>query len=481
MTRFDGFVGPSYPSWSIYADCQRSVNLYREIIESGKGKSPSVLYGTPGHSLFCTLPALASRALFTIKQLTPLTDRVFAINADKFYELFTDGSYVERGTVIDDGRPASIAENPTQLFIASGQSGYVYNKATHAFTGPIADVTPGGVVFLDGFFVAFRAGSQDFNISDLNDGLVWDPIDIGTASGSPDNIVSELADHRELWLFGSSTIQIFYNSGNADFPFENVPGGLIEQGAIAAGSPVKLDNSVFWVGGDVRGGAMVFRADGFRPSRVSNHAVENAMRLMTHVDTAWAYGYQENGHSFYVLTFPDDNQTWVYDVTTDEWHERLLWLPSEARYVANRPRTHTYGFNKHLVGDRTTGDIYESSVDIFADYTLPMRRQRTAPHLSDQMKWTANMSLTIDVMPGQGLTTGQGSDPMMSLRWSNDGGQTWSNERTVAVGKIGEYKRRAIFSRLGRSRDRVYDAVMTDPIKWAITDAYFDSGPGQRG
>ncbi len=335
--------------------------------------------------------------------------------------------------------------------------------------------------FLDGFFIAFENGSQDFQISDLNDGLVWDPIDFGTASGSPDNIVAMLVDHRELWLFGSSTIQVFYNSGNADFPFENVPGGLIEQGTIAADSPVKLDNSVFWVGGDVRGGAMVFRADGFRPSRISNHAVENAMRLMSRVDTAWAYGYQENGHSFYVLNFPDDDQTWVYDITTEEWHERLLWVPGEAQYRANKAITHTYGFNQHLVGDRSSGKIFTSSVDIFMDDQDLIRRNRRAPHLSDEMRWTANMRLVIDLMPGQGLTTGQGSDPMISLRWSNDGAQTWSNERIKSAGKIGQYTRRAAFNRLGRSRDRVYDMVVSDPILWAITDAYFDSRGGQRG
>jgi len=479
--RFDGLVGPSYPSFSVNADCQRSMNLYREIMESQHGKSPSVLYSAPGKSLFCTLPGGASRCLFTIKQLSPRTDRVFAVGGAKLYELFSNGTFTERGTVIDDGLQAQIAENATQLFIASGLSGYVFNKSTAAFTGPIANVQPASAQFLDSFFIAHRDATQDFYISAPNDGLTWDPIDFGTASGNPDNIVAILTDHRELWIFGSSSIQVFFNSGASDFPFEPTPGGLIEQGTIAANSPVKLDNSVFWIGGDVRGGGMVFRADGFRPSRISNHAVENALRQMTSIATMWAYGYQENGHSFYVMNFPDDNQTWVYDVTTDEWHERGLWSPQLAAYKADRARTHTFGFGQHLVGDSLNGNIYTSSIGIYADYTDFLRRMRRAPHLSDEMRWTVNKRLNIDIEAGVGLNSGQGSDPMIALRWSDDGAHTWSNERVKSGGSIGEYRKRVMFDRLGKSRDRVYEIVMTDPVKWAILDAFFESGPGRRG
>lgn len=480
--RFDGFIGASYPNYSVLADCQRAINLYREIVPGDHGKSPSVLYGTPGKAEFVTLPDGPNRAMFTIKQLSPRVDRTFVINGATFYELFSNGTYNAIGTVINDHQPAQIDENATQLFIASGQTGYVYNKTTGVFTGPIANVQPASVHFLDSFFIAHRDATQDFYISAPNDGLTWDPIDFGTASGNPDSVVAVIVDHRQLWIFGSNSIQVFFNSGAADFPFENTPGGLIEQGTIAANSPVKLDNSVFWLGGDVRGGGMVFRADGFRPMRISNHAVENAIRKMTSVSTMRAYGYQENGHSFYVMNFVDDNQTWVYDVTTDEWHERALWSLQLGTNLADRAVTHTYAFNAHLVGDSTSNTIWRSSVDIFQDGNDLIRRVRRAPHLSDEMKWTMNRRLNIDIEAGIGLNgVGYGSDPQISLRWSNDGGKNWSNERVQAAGKIGESTRRAQFNRLGKSRDRVYEMVLMDPVKWAILDAFFDSGAGKRG
>lgn len=477
--RFDGFIGGTYAGYSKAADAQRSINLYTEIL-GPRSKSPKALYGTPGRRIFCALPEGPSRCIYTIKQLPPRSDRVFVVSGTKFYEIFATGLYNEIGTVVNDDLHASIAENPTQLFIASGKYGYIYNKQSGVFTGPIANVSPSSADFLDGFFIAYIDNSQDFQISDPNNGLIWDPSNFGTASGSPDNIVATLPDHKTLWQFGSGSIQVFYNSGAADFPFESVPAGFIEQGTIAARSPVKLDNSVFWVGGDVRGGGIVFRADGYRPSRISNHAIEDIIRNMTNISSLWAYGYQEDGHSFYVINSPDDNVTIVYDVATDEWHERGTWRPDLDRYLADRAITHTFGFNKHLVGNNTDGTIYESSIDIYMDDTLLIRRLRRAPYLSDEMKWTRHKRLNIDVDPGVGLVSGQGSDPQMSLRWSDTVCRTWSNERTTSIGKIGEDTRRAVFNRLGKARSRSYEMTFSDPCKLVVLDAFFETGAGKR-
>jgi hypothetical protein len=57
------------------------------------------------------------------------------------------------------------------------------------------------------------------------------------------------------------------------------------------------------------------------------------------------------------------------------------------------------------------------------------------------------------------------------LRWSNDGGSTWSNEHWVSVGQQGKYKNRAIWRRLGQARDRVFEVVVTDPVKMVIVSA----------
>jgi hypothetical protein len=68
----------------------------------------------------------------------------------------------------------------------------------------------------------------------------------------------------------------------------------------------------------------------------------------------------------------------------------------------------------------------------------------------------------------------QGADPQVMLRWSDDGGHTWSSEHWASMGKIGQYYKRVIWRRLGMTvklRDRVYEVSGTDPVKIAIMGA----------
>ena len=65
-------------------------------------------------------------------------------------------------------------------------------------------------------------------------------------------------------------------------------------------------------------------------------------------------------------------------------------------------------------------------------------------------------------------------DPNLILDWSDDGGQSFGNRLTVPLGKVGERTSRAIFRRLGKSRDRVWRATLTDPVKRIFIGAGID-------
>ncbi len=111
--------------------------------------------------------------------------------------------------------------------------------------------------------------------------------------------------------------------------------------------------------------------------------------------------------------------------------------------------------------------------------TTLIRRERIFRHLSDEQQWIFYQWLQIDVEAGVGLSTGQGSDPQIILQWSDDGGHTWSNEHLLSAGKQGEYGKRAMLKQpLGRSRDRVFKVAMSDPVKWALLNAYFGAEKG---
>lgn len=483
-----GFCSGFYTSRSRNADCQTCMNFYPEADESGMGKSAMVLYSTPGLAVFATLPGMvrADRGkLFFAGRLFAVGE---TLSNQVLFEIFGNGTVANRGTLGPSGAMASLApNNANQLLIASGGGLFLLNLLTNKLQ--VIDTTSGAalqgpvsqIAFSDSFFIALLANSQKFQVSALLNGSSWDPAQIAEIEVFPDNVVSMLVDHREIWVWGPKSSQVYYNSG-AIFPYTPIPGAFIEQGCAAISSPLKLDNSVFWIGQDERGAGICWRANGYVPTRVSTHAIELAWQSYSTIADAVGYGYQDQGHSFARFDFPTASKTWIYDVATGLWHERGFW--NGANFTAHLGRDHAFAFNKHIVGDWTSGNLYQMSIAFLTDNGSNIRRVRRAPHVSSEQARIRHRKLQIDVETGLGpeppLLDGQGKprDPQMMLCWSNDSAHTWSNIYTKGCGQSGEYKKRVFWGRLGAPRDRVYEMSVTDPIDWKIIDAYLDADPG---
>ena len=283
-----------------------------------------------------------------------------------------------------------------------------------------------------------------------------------------------IADHRELWLFGESTTEVWFDSGDVDFPFSRIDGAFMEVGCSAAASVAKIDNSIYWLGNDERGNGTVWRANGYTPSRLSTHAIEHQLSTYSRIDDAKAFAYQQAGHSFYVLTFPTANRTWAYDVATGLWHERA-WHDSAGIQHRHRANCFASFAGRLLVGDWENGNIYALDLDTYTDNGDAIHRIRVSPHISHpDYRWLFFASLQVDLESGVGLVEGQGSDPQAMLQWSDDGAHTWSNERWASIGAMGHYKCRTAWNRLGKSRDRVFRLSITDPVKVIILGASAD-------
>jgi hypothetical protein len=331
------------------------------------------------------------------------------------------------------------------------------------------------VSYLDGYFVFIEPSSQRVWVTALNDPTSIDPLDFASAEGDPDGLVSSIVDHSQVWLFGTSSVEVWYNSGNADFPLQRIEGAFNEIGCAATFSVAKLDNSLYWLGQDARGQGIIYRANGYTGQRVSTHAVEWQIQQYDDLSDAVAYTYQQDGHSFYVLNFPSANATWVYDVATQAWHERAGWI--NGSFVRHRGNCQTF-FNQTItLGDYQNGNIYAFDMEVYADYDRVqkwLRTWRALPTGQNNLKRTVQHTLQLDCETGVGLVSGQGSDPQVMLRWSDDAGHTWSNEHWSGMGAIGQYGRRVFWRRLGMTtklRDRVYEASGTDPVKVTIVGA----------
>jgi hypothetical protein len=466
--RFVGFIGPSYKLNSVNVDCQRCINLYPELDELGTGKEKEIasLVGTPGLTLLQTI------GLGPIRGMHRSSDgQFFVASGNKLYQVSSLWATTELGTLNSSTGHVSMADNGVTLMVVDEPSAYTVILSTLVFA-QVTDPDYLGasqVTYQDGYFIFLEPDSGSFFISGLAD-VTFDALDIGTAEGLPDNLISIISDHRDLWLLGEKSIEVFFNSGNSDFPFERIQGAFIEHGCAAKNSVQKMNNSVYWLGSDDKGSGMVFQAKGFQPQRISTHAVEQAIQSYSDISDAVAWTYQENGHHFYVLNFPSADTTWVFDSSTNLWHERVFL--NQGQFERHRADCHAFVFDTHVVGDYETGKIYELSSDVYSDNGAEIARERVSPHLSEDLVRMFYDTFQLDIQSGVGLDgTQQGTNPQAMLQFSDDGGHSWSNEKWASLGKIGQTKARAIWRKLGASRDRVFKVRITDPVKVVLIGA----------
>ena len=475
MPSYPGFCGPSYESQSLLARPEQCMNMYPERLEVG-GQPRLVLYPTPGLTLFAQNATEGAPCRGVFSQM----GRAFTVIGTKLYEMLEFGGLTEIGTVAIDDNPATFATNGdagNELFVTSGNQGYLYDLGTGAFTNPVSDVTQCGMV--DGYFVALDAATSTLKVSDLLDGTTWTGIGTLQRSAAPDPWQAMVIRDRTIILFGSETTEPVYDAGTSPMPFAPVPGIVIPYGVDGPFSAQTLGNSTIWVTRSKDGGRQVVRMQGYTVNRISTHAMEMQLSRYDDVSDAVAYTYQDQGHQFYVLNLPRDNATWVYDLSLGLWHERGHWNSEKTEYQVWGPRFHCYAFNKHLVGDTSgPGRIYEMNIDVYTDVDgNGLRRQRIPPILeADQDRIVINrFQLHCDVGIGLVGASAQGHDPQIMMQMSTDGGETWSAERWRSAGKLGKYQHRAQWWRCGSGRNVIISVAMTDPVPWRIVDAIVDA------
>ena len=532
-------LGSTYVARSVNAADARMVNLFPEIVPEA-GKEPGFLNRAPGLNLLSTVGTGPVRGLWAFSSSD---SAAFVVSGTELYKITTSYAATLIGTVAGTG-PVSLADNGTQLFIAANGPSYIYNNTTNAF-GQITDPDfPGAatVCYLDGYFVFNQPNSQLMWVTQLLDGTSIDPLEFVSTEGSPDGLLAVTSNFREVWAFGTNSIEVWYDSGATDFPLQRIQGAFNELGCAAPFSIAKMDNGIFWLGRDRRGQGIVYRANGYSGVRISTHAVEWQIQQYADLTDAIAYTYQQDGHSFYVLIFPSANTSWVYDAATQAWHERAGFANGE--FTRHRSNCQMAFNNKIVVGDFENGNIYAFDLDDYSDnggIQKWLRSWRALPTGQNNLKRTAHHSLQLDCETGVGLNlypgydsenidtesgldlvaeyvqtflttqsgvtltteAGDGSeplgqyelsdtdisgynlvttaypaapgyDPQVMLRWSDDGGHTWSNEHWSPVGKIGAYGHRTFWRRLGMTlklRDRVYELSGTDPVKITIMGA----------
>ena len=454
------FVGGSNTSRSVQFDAQVCKNWYPEM--DRQAKYQMALYSRPG------LVNWSAPGSAEVRGMVVFGDNLYAVVGGDLHRITSGGVATFIGSIATSSGVVGMAVNPTQIIIVDGVQGYTSDGSTLT---AIADTdfpdTATHVVYHDGYFVVNDLDNDGrFWISALNDGTSWDALDFATAQRSPDALLAVVNDHRDLWLLGLNTTEVWYNSGNPDFPFEPVQGGFTEWGIQAPRSLVKLNDVLFWLGRSADGGNVVLKAPDRQGQRISTHAIEEAIDGYSTTSDAIGMGLEWRGHFFYVLTFPTGNATWVFDDTTGLWHE---W----GTYGVGRFRGNCHAFfaGMHLFGDYQSGVIWEMSDTAYTDGGNPIERIRQDRHVIQGRMPVFHHSIEIELESGVGTSS---LDPKAMLQWSDDGGHVFSNEHWRGFGKVGQYSVRAIWRNLGRSRDRVYRLKVTDAVKATVVGAYLN-------
>lgn len=383
---------------------------------------------------------------------------LYVVSGTSLYSVSSAGAETLIGTIAGSGL-VHMADNGAQLCIAAAGVGYILSAgslttlADHGISWSVSDVG-----FIDSYILWTRAGTGQFFISGLGDATSYDPSDIATAEGSPDNIVGMIIDHREVQFFGSETVEIFYNSGAAAFPFERQGNAFIERGCFDRDSIVKIDNSVNFMGDD----RVVYRLTGYQPIRISTHAIEYQLR---NVSYARGFAYDQEGHKFYCLD--TDNGTFVFDQATGLWHER-----KSVDLTGWRVNGAVKAYNMVLLTSGQDGKIYRPSLDLNTEDGERIEVDIYLPTIEGQRQRLTMYAF--EVMCETGVGNSSIDDPQIMLRYSDDGGRRWSNEAWRSMGVIGDYRRRAIWRKLGQFRQRQIHLRVTDPARTFVMSYYAD-------
>lgn len=453
----------AYQTRSLIAAAQSCINLYPEAMPQAEGEpAPVVHLPTPGLRLLATAPQTGWRGLYRATNGT-----LYGAVGSTLYAIDVAYAFTPLLPLAPGAAPVGMADNSVDLLVVDGSAtGHFVDLATNSVNRVIDEAFYGAdrVSLIDQFFVLNRPGTNQFYLSDAI-ARSFNPLYIAAKAGL-DRLVSLAVIRREVWLFGERLTEVYAITGAPDFPLGIVSGG-IDHGCAARYSVARTDGAVFWLSQDRDGQAVVMRGATYQGSRISTHALEAIFAGYGRIDDAIGYTRQQDGHTFYVLTFPAADATWTYDLATDKWHQ---WQSGTGRH---RGACHVFANGKHLVGDHATGALYEMTPDVGTDNAQPIRRVRAFPHMIADSRRVSYVNLTLDMQAG---TAKPGDpEPMVSVRWSDDRGATFGAPVLMGLGLAGDTAALPALWNLGHARDRVFEVSWDFAAPTALQGAWINT------
>ncbi len=437
---------------------QRLLNMYVEQMPQDAKNSVS-LYNTEGCRPFLHI---TESPIYGVHYMHPY---LYVISGVDVYRISSSLEVQNLGNIGATNGIIRSADNGTQILVVKPNGeGYIITEDDVQKINNENFPSASDVAFNSQYFVVTEKNSGRFHWSALLDGTEWSALSYATQESNPDNVVGLLEHKGDLWIFGDATTEIWSPSGDPDLPFQRVGSGIFNVGCKAGKTIAKDKNGIYWLGNDLQ----IHFAAGYNEQRISTHDIERELTEIYRIEdviNSYAFTYTANGHDFYVFTVPNA-KTFVFDFTTKVWHERKtsgleIWLPSSCAAA----------FNKNIVGDSTSGELYILDGNYFFDKEdLELEREIVFPpvFLQDNRIIFDKLYLDVETAPSSDLK----QNPQIMLNWSDDGGNLWSSERWKSFGKAGEYRKRVIWRSLGQTRQRIFRMRVSDPVKLSLSGLY---------
>jgi len=277
--------------------------------------------------------------------------------------------------------------------------------------------------------------------------------------------------HKEIWSFGRRTTEVWSNTGAFPFPFQPIPGVFLQHGIAAVRSLAKWGLNIFWLSQDNNGEALIMQGQQYKADIISTPAISDAIGNYTTINDAVGFCYQQGSHIFYVLSFPTADATWVYDLSTQLWHERA-WMDSNGALHRHRANCVAFAYGITICGDWQNGKLYNWDLHAYTDDGDAIMRLRSFPHLVSSLDRISYKQFMADIEVGTDINPAD--DPMLNLRWSDNRGVSYGDGVQQSLGQTGEYKTIPSWNRLGFARDRVFELSWTAATATALNGAFID-------
>ncbi len=457
---------------AIAAGYNQCINLYPEYIETQDGVDVGALYSVAGLDKLATIGTGPCKGACYVNNGDNL---FYVVSGEKLYSVNSSFTSTEIGAVVSNLDIVQMISNTTQVAIFGGNHNYIYDIPTNTLSNlSLPFSNPITASYQDGFGLANELGTNNWWQSNFKDLSTWQPLNFAQADSKPDPIVAMTSLHRLVYLLNSNSTEVWANAGTAGFSFQRVDGMFIEAGCVATNSLCLAGETMIWLGGNQQGNGLIYLLKGpSSPEIISTQALTNRIQSYSRMDDAIAYSYTQDGHVFYVITFPSGNETWCYDLQTKLWHQRAGF--NDGSFYRHRSQCYLTYNGLNLVGDYENGNIYKYNLSKYTNDGEPLKWLRAFEAFprgeSPRQGFTFS---SVELMMETGITADSGTTPEVMFRWSDDGGYKWSTIRTESLGLIGETSKRVMWRRTGSTKKakgmiRVFEFSGTSPIRIAIT------------